>query len=170
MRSIQLALAGVFAALALAIPFAFRGTLQIVIPGTGYTATLASHVPVMLSIVAGPSVAFLVGLASTIGFLATLGPVVATRAATHILFGVTAAFAVKKGMSFPKVLFFIALPLHSIPEGLVVIPFGIPLVGAIINVAGGTVHHIVDSIISIIVLRAASPVIRSLKLPGASET
>jgi len=138
-----------------------------VIPAVGYSATLASHVPVMLSIIAGPSVAGLVGLASTIGFLATLGPVVAARAATHILWGVAAAFAVKKGMSFPKALFLVALPLHSIPEGLVVIPFGIPLVGALINIAGGTVHHIADSIISVIVLRAARPVIRSLKLPGA---
>lgn len=167
MRSIQLALGGVFTALALAIPLFFRGTLQFVIPAVGYSATLASHVPVMLSIIAGPSVAALVGLASTIGFLATLGPVVAARAATHILFGVAAAFAVKKGMSFPKALFLVALPLHSIPEGLVVIPFGIPLVGALINIAGGTIHHVADSIISIIVLRAARPVIRSLKLPGA---
>jgi len=167
LNSIQLALSSVFTALALAIPLLFRGTLQFVIPEVGYSATLASHVPVMLSIIAGPSVAALVGLASTIGFLATLGPVVAARAATHILFGVAAAFAVKKGMSFPKALFLVALPLHSIPEGLVVIPFGIPLVGALINIVGGTVHHVADSIISIIVLRAARPVIRSLKLPGA---
>ena len=169
MRSIQIALAGVFAALALAIPLAFRGMLQFVIPAVGYSATLASHVPVMLSIVAGPSVAGLVGLASTLGFLVTLGPVVAARAATHILFGVAAAFSVKRGMSFPKALFLIALPLHAIPEGLVVIPFGIPLEGALINIAGGTIHHIADTIISIIVLRAARPFIKSLKLPGAAK-
>ena len=47
---------GVLAALALAIPLLFRGTLQFVIPAVGYSATLASHVPVMLSIVAGPAV------------------------------------------------------------------------------------------------------------------
>ena len=169
MNTTQLTLSSVFTALALAIPLLFRGTLQFVIPTVGYSATLASHVPVMLSIIAGPEVAALVGFASTIGFLATLGPVVAARAATHILFGVAAAFAVKKGMSFPKALFLIALPLHSIPEGLVVIPFGIPFVGALINLVGGTVHHIADSIISIVILKASSPVIRSLKLPGSTK-
>ncbi|MBS7637676.1 ECF transporter S component [Candidatus Bathyarchaeota archaeon] len=170
MRSVEIALGGVFTALALAIPLLFRGTLQFVIPEIGYSATLASHVPVMLSIVAGPSVAALVGFASTIGFLLTLGPVVAARAATHILFGVTAAFAVKRGVSYPKALFLIALPLHSIPEGLVVIPFGIPPWGGLINMVGGAIHHIIDSIISIIILRSALPLIKNLRLPGTSKT
>jgi niacin transporter len=170
LRSVEIALSGVFTALALAIPLFFRGTLQFVIPEIGYSATLASHVPVMLSIVVGPSVAAMVGFASTLGFLLTLGPVVAARAATHILFGVTAAMAVRRGLSYPKALFLVALPLHSIPEGLVVIPFGIPLWGALINIVGGTIHHIVDSIISIIILRSALPLIRNLRLPGAPKT
>lgn len=159
MRTVEVALAGVFAALALAIPFAFRGTLQFTVPNTGYTATLASHVPVMLSTVVGPFASAIVGFASTLGFFATLGPVVAARAATHILWGVAAAFAIKKGMSFPKALFLVALPLHAIPEGLVVIPFGIPYEAALLNVVGTAVHHIIDSIISIVVLRAAGPLL-----------
>lgn len=170
MRSVEIALGGIFTALALAIPLLFRGTLQFVIPEIGYSATLASHVPVMLSIVVGPSVAALVGFASTFGFLLTLGPVVAARAATHILFGVTAALAVKRGFPYPKALFLIALPLHAIPEGVVVIPFGIPPWGALINTVGGAIHHIVDSIISIIILRAALPLIKNLRLPGTSRT
>lgn len=169
MRSIQIALAGVFSALALAIPLAFRGTLQFVIPGTGYTATLASHVPVMLSIVAGPSVSGLVGSASTLGFFLTLPPVVGARASTHIVWGVAAALAVKRGMSFPRALFLIALPIHATLEGLVVIPFGYPLQAAFINFAGTAIHHTADSIISIIVLKAAQPLIRSMKLPSASK-
>ena len=169
MRSIQIALAGVFSALALAIPLMFRGTLQFVVPGTGYTATLASHVPVMLSVIAGPSVAGLVGSASTLGFFLTLPPVVGARASTHIVWGVAAALVVKKGMSFPKALFLIALPIHATLEGLVVIPFGFPLEAAFINFVGTAVHHTADSIISIIVLRAAQPLIRSLKLPGSAE-
>lgn len=157
-----MALAGIFAALALAIPLAFRGTLQFYIPTVGYSATLASHVPVMLSIVAGPAVAGIVGFASTLGFFATLGPVVAARAATHILWGVVTAIAVKRGMSFPKALFLVALPLHAIPEGLVVLPFGVPLEGAAVNIVGTAIHHIVDSIISIVVLRAARPFLNRL--------
>jgi len=162
LRSFEVALSGVLAALALAIPLLFRGTLQFVIPAVGYSATLASHVPVMLSIVAGPAVAALVGTASTLGFFVTLGPVVAARAATHILFSVAAALAVKKGMSFSKALFLVGLPLHAIPEGLVVIPFGIPLEGALICIVGGVAHHAIDYAISIIILKAAQPAIRSV--------
>ena len=163
MRTVEVALAGVFAALALAIPFAFRGTLQFTVPNTGYTATLASHVPVMLSTVVGPPVSAIVGLASTLGFLATLGPVVAARASTHILWGVAAAFAIKKGMSFPKALFIVALPLHATLEGLVVIPFGFTYEAALLNVVGTAVHHTIDSFISIAVLRAAGPLLNRLK-------
>lgn len=170
MRSIELALASVFAALALAIPLAFRGTLQFYIPSIGYSATLASHVPVMLSIAVGPLVAGLVGSASTLGFFVTLGPVVAARAATHILWGVSAAFAVKKGMSYPKALFLVALPLHAIPEGLVVLPFGVPLYGALITIVGTAIHHTADSIISIIILRAARPLLRNFKISGVAKT
>lgn len=159
MRTVEVALAGVFAALAIAIPFAFRGTLQFVVPGTAYTATLASHVPVMLSTVVGPFASAIVGSASTLGFLMTLGPVIAARASTHILWGVATAFAIKKGMSFPKAVFIIALPLHAIPEGLVIIPFGFTYEAALLNVAGTAVHHTVDSIISIAILRAARPLL-----------
>lgn len=170
MRSIDLALASVFAALALAIPLAFRGTLQFYIPSIGYSATLASHVPVMLSIVVGPLVAGLVGSASTLGFFATLGPVVAARAATHILWGLSVAFAVKKGMSYPGALFLVALPLHAIPEGLVVVPFGVPLYGALINIVGTAIHHTADSIISLVIIRAARPLLRNFKISGATKT
>lgn len=163
MRTIELALSGILSAFALAIPLLFKGWLQFVIPTVGYSATLASHVPVMLSIIAGPQVAALTGLASTLGFLATLGPVVAARAATHILFGVATAVAVKKGLSFNKAIFLVALPLHSIPEGLVVIPFGIPLYGAFINIVGGSIHHIIDAMISIIILRTAKPIMKNFR-------
>jgi niacin transporter len=116
----------------------------------------------MLSIVAGPAVAALVGVASTIGFMATLGPVVAARASTHILFSVVTALAVKRGMSFPKALFLAGLPFHAIPEGLVVIPFGISLEGALICIVGAAIHHIIDSAISIIILKAVRPLTKSI--------
>jgi niacin transporter len=163
LRSIDVAMAALFSSLALVIPLFFKGTLQIVIPTIGYSATLGSHVPVMLSVIFGPLVASIVGAASTLGFLATLGPVVGARAATHIIWGVAAAFAVKKGMSFPKALFLVALPIHAILEGIVVIPFGIPWQGALINIVGTAIHHIIDSIISILVQKAALPLIRTLK-------
>ncbi len=163
MRSIDVAVAAVFTALALMIPLLFRGTLQIVIPEIGYSATLGSHVPVMLSVLFGPLVTVIVATASTVGFFATLGPVVGVRAATHIVWGVAAAFAVQKGMSFPKALLLVALPIHAVLEGLVVIPFGIPWEGALIDMAGAAIHHVIDSVISIIVVKAALPLIRRVK-------
>lgn len=105
------------------------------------------------------------GVASTIGFMATLGSVVAARASTHILFSVVAALAVKKGMSFPRALLLVGLPLHAVPEGLVVIPFGIPLEGALICIVGGAVHHAIDSAISIPILRAIRPLMRGIFKP-----
>lgn len=72
-------------------------------------------------------------------------------------------------MSFPKALFLIALSIHAALEGLVVIPFGFPLEAAFINIVGTAIHLTADSIISIIVLRAAQPLIRNLRLPGAAK-
>ena len=169
MRSIDIAVVAVFTSLSLAIPLFFRGTLQIVIPTIGYSATLASHVPIMLSIILGPLATSIVGIASTIGFTATLGPVVGARAATHIVWGVAAALAIKKGVSFPKALLIVALPIHAILEGLVVIPFGIPWQGALVNIAGTAIHHIIDATISVLVQKASLPLMRTLKLPKQSS-
>jgi niacin transporter len=162
LKSIRVALGGLFIALSLAIPLSFRGILQFTIPAVGYSATLASHVPVMLSMVLGPTFAGLVGFGSTLGFFVTLGPVVGARAATHILWGVAGAFALERGMPFSKVLFIIALPIHAIAEGLVVVPFGIPWEGALINTMGGALHHIADSIISLAILKVVHPYLKNL--------
>lgn len=80
------------------------------IPAVGYSATLASHVPVMLSIVAGPAVVALVGATSTIGFLATLGPVVAATAnfAPGLVVGIYESFVkgdIRKAREFQFKLF-----------------------------------------------------------------
>jgi hypothetical protein len=71
---------------------------------------------------------------------------------------------VKKGMSFPKALFLVGLPFHAIPEGFVAIPFGIPLEGALICIAGAAIHHTIDSTLSIII-KAIRPLIRSIFKP-----
>ena len=123
--SAQIALSGVLSALAIAIPFVFRGTpLQIYIPAIQYSGTVASHVPSMIAIIASPSVAALVGLASTVGFLETLGPVIAARVFIHVLFGVAASIFMFRGGGYVKALFFVALPIHVLGEGLVVYALG----------------------------------------------
>lgn len=168
MRTTELAMATVLSAFSIAIPFAFRGTpLQIYLPALQYSGTLASHVPSMLAIAVGPIAAVLVGLASTIGFAATLGPIVAARAFTHVIWGLAAAMYVRRGGSYVAALLLIALPIHSIGEGLIVFALG-PIFGAIKVPAetaaafvfvGTAVHHLVDSAISIGFLKVVKPLL-----------
>jgi len=171
LNSAQLALSSVLSALAIAIPFVLRGTpLQIYIPAIQYSGTAASHVPTMIAIVIGPSAAAIVGLASTFGFLATLGPVVAARAFIHVLWGVAASIYFFRGGSYVKALILVALPIHAVGEGLVVYLLG-PVFGVVkvaAEVAGlwvsiGTVlHHLIDSAISLAVYRVVRPMLLPL--------
>ena len=59
-NSAQLVVPSVLSALAIAIPFVFRGTpLQIYIPPIQYSATAASHVPSIIALAIGPSASLL---------------------------------------------------------------------------------------------------------------
>ncbi len=168
MNSAQIALSSVLSALAIAIPFVFRGTpLQINIPAIQYSATATSHLPSMLAIVIGPPVAAVVGLASSIGFLATLGPVIAARAFTHVLWGVAASIYFFKGGSYVKALFLVALPIHAIGEGLIVYTLG-PIFGVVTVAAelagfwvfiGTVIHHLIDSTIALAVYHVVKPML-----------
>ena len=165
-------------ALSIAIPLVFRGTLlQIYIPALQYSGTVASHVPSMLAIAVGPVAAVVVGLASTIGFAATLGPIVAARAFTHVIWGLAAAIYVSRGGSYVKGLLLVALPIHAAGEGIAIFALG-PLFGAIqvaaetaglLVFAGTLIHHLIDSVISIAVLRVVKPLLVPL-LPHLAHT
>jgi len=166
-RTVDLAFCAVMAALALVIPLAFRGTpLQLYIPALGYSATLGSHVPEMFSILAGPFAAFGVGVASALGFLVTLSPVVGLRAFTHGIWGGLASFAYRRGWSFLKVMIIIALPIHALGEGAAVMVFGFPFQAQLITVVGTAIHHIIDLAISIAILRVAQPLLAPIVLTG----
>ena len=155
------------AALALVIPLAFRGTpLQISLPALGYSATLGSHVPEMLSILAGPVMAFSVGVASALGFLVTLSPVVGLRAFTHGIWGGLASWGYRRGWSFLKVMIIIALPIHALGEGVVVMAFGFPLQAQLVTVAGTAIHHLIDLTISLAILRVVQLLLAPIILTG----
>jgi hypothetical protein len=79
-----------------------------------------------------------------------------------------AAYAVKKGCPTLRCFFFVALPLHAFLEGLVV-SFGITWQGSLIVIAGTAIQHVIDSIISIIVLKAAFPLIKTIKAKRQKE-
>jgi niacin transporter len=140
-------------ALSLLIPLAFGGYLRIIIP-PAFTATLASHVPVMLSMLVSPLVAFLVGVGSTIGFLIVAGPLVAARAAVHILIGVLGAIMIKNGWPYRFALLLTA-PVHALGEALIVLPFGFTLAQGLYTVGVGTLlHHGLDSMVALLLVGA----------------
>lgn len=153
--------ASLLMAIAIIIPLVFGSTLRVYIPP--FSATLASHVPMFLSMFLGTSVASIVGLGSSIGFLfAFPDPVVAARAFMHVAVGFLGAKLVDKNYSLKKVVLFTA-PLHGVLEALIVMPFGFSFKDALIIVGVGTIiHHIVDGVITI-------PVLKALKLEKKVE-
>lgn len=163
MKSKELVLGGLLTSFSLLIPIAFGGFLSVYIPP--FSATLASHVPLMLSMLVSPATAVIVGIGSTLGFLLKLGPLIAARAFIHVFVGFAGALLIKKGKSFPAALL-TTLPIHAFGEALIVIPFGFSLYDAGIVVGLGTAfHHLADSLIALalvkqteLVRRAISPV------------
>lgn len=133
--------------LSLVIPLSMGGVVSVIIGP--FSATPASHVPLMLSMLFGPVVAGVVGFGSAVGFFIKLGPVVGFRAAMHIPVGILGALLIRKKVSFPLTLAIVA-PLHALLEALVVLMFGFTLQKAGSVVALGTlVHHTVDSAIAV---------------------
>jgi len=168
----EITIGAVLTALALIIPLYF-GFLRILIPP--FSATLASHVPVMLGMFVSPAVAVAVGLGSTLGFFTVLGPVIAARAFIHVIFGAIGAWMYRRGSSAITVLVVI-LFVHAIGEALAILPFGFPLyvpgeplsAGSGLFIAVGTaLHHIMDSVITLALL----PLLWAARVfPRRSET
>ncbi|AIS51705.1 hypothetical protein TKV_c05060 [Thermoanaerobacter kivui] len=159
MKTREITIGGLLAALALVIPLAFGGVLGIVIPP--FSATLASHVPVMLAMLISPATAVFVGIVSAIGFLIKLGPVIAARAAVHAVFGYVGAKMIQRGYSFPVALA-VTLPIHAVLEAIVVMPFGFDFYKAFVVVGVGTmIHHTIDSAIALAVFYALNPILKS---------
>jgi niacin transporter len=167
MRTRELVLAGLLAALSLLIPLYFRGTLQVAIPAIGFSATLASHVPTMLAMAIGPWVAVAAGAGSTAGFLITLGPVVAARAFTHIIWGLAGALLVVRGASLVVALA-LMLPVHALGEGAVVWAATGTLQNGLLVTGTTVAHHVMDSVIAIAVFAAIRPVLSGVHREAAS--
>jgi niacin transporter len=154
----QMVYAGLLTALAIIIPIQF-GFLKIIIPPY-FTATLAAHVPMMLSMLISPFVAIVVGIGSTIGFLiaGTPAPVVA-RAATHIVVGYVGAMVIMRNKSYIKAVA-ISAPIHGILEALVTIPFigfgAAAYPALIVTLVGAMLHHSVDAIIAYAVVNGVA--------------
>lgn len=160
MKAREIAWGGLLTSLALIIPLSFGGVLGVVIPP--FSATLASHVPVMLSMTISPQVAFMVAAGSALGFLIKLGPVIGARAAMHIIFAVAGALMIKRGFSFRRALL-ATLPIHAFSEALIVLLFGFTLHKAGVVVGLGTaLHHGADSIIALALYASAATLMQKL--------
>lgn len=153
MKTKDIVLAGVLTAFSIMIPLWFGGVLAITIPP--FSATIASHVPVMLAMAVNPLVAVVVGLGSALGFLLKGLPlVIVARAAMHPIFAFVGAQLIKRGVPFTGALA-VTLPIHAGLEALVVLPFGFDIYSALVIVGIGTaLHHAVDSAISLAVYRS----------------
>ena len=149
----KLTITALLTALAIIIPLYF-GFLSIKIPP--FSATIASHVPMFFGMFLGPYAAAFIGIGSALGFLVTLGPVVAARAAMHIFVGAAGAVFIKRGVSFTKVIG-ITAPLHAALEAVVVIALTGRIEFAIVTVGIGTfLHHFIDGGISAVLVKAVS--------------
>jgi len=154
-------------ALALLIPMAFQGWLQISIPP--FSATLGSHLPTMLAMTISPWVAVLVGLGSSLGFLITLGPIIAARAFIHVFVGVAGAYLYRKDIKFWQILL-LTIPIHAIGEALIVMPFGFKLYDALVVIGIGTaLHHLADGGITLVLHRSLKKAGVSLQVAGKSS-
>ena len=154
MKPREMVMSALLTALALLIPLAFRGWLQVYTPP--FSATIASHVPSMLAMFMGPLPAALVGLGSTLGFAITLGPVIAARAFIHVIWGVGGAYLYRAGLR-PWAVIAAIIPIHALGEALVVLPFGFSLYQAFVVVGIGTaLHHAADGAIALSLLGALS--------------
>lgn len=154
----ELVVGAMLAALAIIIPVQFS-FLRVIIPP--FSATLASHVPMFVSMLIGPYAAAICGIGSVIGFIYSgLNIVVVARAATHIVAGISGALLIKKGRSMYTA-FAVTMPIHAVLEALVVIPFGYTAYNVLIVVGAGTaIHHLIDAAISTAVLYALNPVLK----------
>lgn len=184
MKPRDIAYGAVLTALGIMIPVSFGQYLRVFIPP--FSATLASHVPVLLAMLISPVVAIMVGFGTAVGFLISYGatPVgimITARAATHAIWAFAGAQMIRKGASFQAALT-ATCPLHGFLEAAVISVmvsfFGFSLTGgtgmtskdatlltAVLIVLFGTMaHHTVDSIIAWTVAKAAR------RLPAAKHS
>jgi len=140
--------------------------LRVWIP-PAFTATLALHVPIFVAMFISPLSAAFVSLGSALGFAFTgLPPVIAARAATHVVFAVMGAYMIRKMAPFNVgkivIIGLATAVIHAVFEMVAVIPFVIlsPEEGNVAYEAffvvgvGTLIHHAIDYVITIGVLTA----------------
>ena len=146
----------VFGALLTALSFIIPLTFPKLPLPQPFSVTFASHVPTLLAMLINPVMAVFTVLGSTIAFLTALGPIVALRAATHIIFALVGCLMLKKGINMYLTLGLMAI-VHALGEVVAVYAFTPSVEMGFLwgTVFGITVfHHVVDCIITVPVFKA----------------
>ncbi len=133
-----------------------------------FSVTFASHVPTLLAMLINPILAIFTVIGSTASFFVSLGPIVALRAASHIIFTVVGCLLLKKNLNMYLVLGICAI-LHGLGEVLVVnflypvqdltasaSQSGMSVIGYLWGIVFGITifHHIIDCIITVPIFKA----------------
>ncbi len=151
----KLTLTALLTALAIVIPMIMP--VKVVMPP--FSATLASHTPLIISMFISPTAAIITSLGSAIGFLFSLGPVVSARAAMHVIFTLVGALMIRKRRNFFLTVV-VTLILHTLSDmGIVWIIATLFGMGNILSqntmgaaqtviAIGTSAHHIIDYIIA----------------------
>jgi niacin transporter len=135
--------------------------------------TLASHVSIFIAMFISPLIAVIVALGTTLGFFIAFSPVIALRAASHVIFAVLGAYYLQQHKNLinqplqSQAFSFVIGIIHSVCEIMVVTWFYIGgsmsagfyqqgFVRSIILLmgVGGLVHSMVDFAIALIVVKA----------------
>lgn len=152
----SITIAGLLTALAIVIPL-FMPKLPVPQP---FSVTPASHLAVILAMFVSPFTVVCTVIGSTIAFFAVLGPVVAMRAFSHILFAVVGCYLLKKRYNLILTIAITAV-LHALGEVVVVFIFSLfgmaeSTVYFMWGVTGGITvfHHCFDFAIAMIVYKA----------------
>lgn len=152
----SLTVAGLLTALAIVIPL-FMPKLPVPQP---FSVTPASHLAVILAMFVSPFAVVCTVLGGTIAFFIELGPVVAMRAFSHIIFTLVGCYMLKKHYNLFFVLVVTTI-LHGLGEVIVVWIFALfgmsnTATYFIWGITGGitALHHLFDFGIAMIVYKA----------------
>ncbi len=152
----SLTIAGLLTALAIVIPL-FMPKLPVPQP---FSVTPASHLPVILAMFVSPFTVACAAIGSTIAFFIALGPIVALRAFSHLLFALVGCYMLKKNYNLILIIIVTAL-LHAAGEVLVVFLFSLfgmseGTMYFLWGVTGGItlLHHLFDFAITMVVYKA----------------
>lgn len=133
--------------------------------------TLASHVAVFIAMFISPMTAVVVSIGTTLGFFLTAPPIIALRAASHIVFAYLGAIYLKKkpdtlNHTVPVLVWGVVMAIiHAVSEVLVVTPVFLGgsmfseaqlasgfFMSVVVLVGFGTlIHSMIDLIISLLV-------------------